>query len=165
MDSILRQYSRNTLDFHLPCIATMSGGTPRKSNSEAPPILKQCPVSSKRFSFFQIWLQRPMNHVLVRGDHPLLCVSNVKSGAELGTAEFAARWWLNAVTGFVGSSTFDAIMSAPSLCVVFVQGTWKTVYGTPLCGRQRQIKVECETCQEGMKWIGESTTNSPSPYP
>jgi hypothetical protein len=41
IESIFLQYSRKALDFHLPCIATMSGGVPLKRSSVAFPILKQ----------------------------------------------------------------------------------------------------------------------------
>jgi hypothetical protein len=43
IELIFLQYSRNALDFHLPCIATTSGGVPLKRSSVAPPILNNGP--------------------------------------------------------------------------------------------------------------------------
>jgi hypothetical protein len=38
-----RQYKRNESEVHPPVAATTSGGTPARSKTTAPPILKLCP--------------------------------------------------------------------------------------------------------------------------
>lgn len=137
--SILLQYSKNALDFQWPCTAMTSGGTPLRRSSVAPPILKQCPVSSERPALFQTWLQRVRNHERVIGAHPPLAVSKANRGAWEGTNALAEMWWLKADTGSVKSSTRDKMIFAPALSVVFDQGILNDDQETPLAGALRVI--------------------------
>jgi hypothetical protein len=70
------------------------------------------------------------NQVHVIGAYPE-SVSNAKSGADGGTAEFAEMWCMRASYGFVRSSIFETVTESPSPCVVLVQGMWKVAYLVP----------------------------------
>lgn len=162
IDSILRQYSRKACDFQRPWTATTSGGTPQRRSSVAPPIWKQCPVSSKRLADLQIWLQRAKNHgFVIAAQHPS-AVSYAKNGASGGTAVLAARWWLTAVNAFVLSFKFEIMISAPSPWDVFVHGMWRTEYFTPSGGARRVKDDDHETWREELKELVLTKISSPS---
>jgi hypothetical protein len=164
IESILRQYSRKALDFHRPWTATTSGGTPLSKSSVAPPILKQWPVSSINPASFQTWLQRKRNHVWVIGDQFPDAVSKANKGACGGTIALAERWWLNAETGLVKSSTRDKIIFVPAPSEVFDHGITNDDQETPFGGDLRVILVERATWREGSKELTESMISSPSLY-
>lgn len=145
MESILRQYSKKARDFQRPWTATMSGGTPLRRSSVAPPILKQWPESSINPHSFQIRLQCERNHGRVIGAQLPEAVSKANKGACMGMDVFADKWWLKAEKGFVQSSTHDKIILVPAPRDVFDQGMRKDDQETPLGGDLEVMVVERAT--------------------
>jgi len=162
IESIFCQYSRNTHDFQCPCIVTTSRGVPHKSNSVAPPILKQWLDRTASLFCFQTWLDWFMNQVHVIGDQPPFSVSKANKSASAGMDEFARRWWLRAETELDWLLIHDMTMLAPSPWVVLVHGMVMTMKETPVGEVPQCMGAECEMWCEGLNENAELMMSSPS---
>jgi hypothetical protein len=70
ISSMRRQYSKKAKDVHPPVAATISGGTPARSSSTAPPIRKLWPWTCVSPALDQIPVQNDMNLDLVMCSQP-----------------------------------------------------------------------------------------------
>jgi len=104
---ILRQYSRNNFDFHLPWMQTMSGWIPLRSISVHPPIRNAWAFRGSKPAATQIWLhlssQLDLVTVRQRGASPWdICVG----GFMMSQGCDRRRWIIN-----IGDGDFSTLES------------------------------------------------------
>src|SRR5271168_2819537 len=92
ISSMRLQYNRNASDVQPPVAATISGSTPARSSSTAPPMRKLWPRTWERVALDHTLVQNPMNLCLAMCSHWPVVVVYANREVDPGKSLLILRW-------------------------------------------------------------------------